>query len=139
MNVGVMSVVAQVAAGLAAGVHVLVFVWETLLFERPGVHWGVFKVRTEDVAPVRLWSFNVGLYNLFLGSGTVIGLIALNTGNESIGRALVFYTCGFMVLAGIGLGVSDRLALSRPKGTGVIGTISQITPALVAVIALALA
>lgn len=133
-----MNVVAQVAAGLAAAVHVLVFVWETLLFERPGVHWGVFKVPTEDVAPVRLWSFNVGLYNLFLASGAVIGLVALNTGHESIGRALLFYTCGFMVLAGIGLGVSDRLALSRPRGAGVTGTIFQITPALVAIIALAL-
>ncbi len=134
-----MNVVAQVAAVVAAGVHVLVFAWETLLFRRPGVHWGVFKVRTEDVEPVRLWSFNVGLYNLFLGSGTLLGLVALNTGDEAVGRALVFYTCGFMVLAGIGLGVSDRLAMSRPKGTGVVGTVVQITPALVAVVALALA
>ncbi|MER5264548.1 DUF1304 domain-containing protein [Actinosynnema sp. NPDC002837] len=133
-----MNAVAQVAAGVAAGIHVLVFVWETLLFRRPGVHWGVFKVPTEDVEPVRLWSFNVGLYNLFLGSGTIAGLIALNTGDEAVGRALVFYTCGFMVLAGIGLGVSDRLALSRPKGAGVGGTIAQITPALVAIVALAL-
>ncbi|OKI15543.1 hypothetical protein A6A25_14115 [Saccharothrix sp. CB00851] len=132
-----MNAVAQVAASVAALIHIVVFVWETLLFERPGVHWGVFKVRTEDVEPVRLWSFNVGLYNLFLGSGTVIGLIALNTGDDAVGRALVFYTCGFMVLAGIGLGISDRLALSRPKGTGVGGTIAQITPALVAIIALA--
>ena len=133
-----MNAVAQIAAAVAAGVHVLVFVWETLLFRRPGVHWGVFKVRSEDVEPVRLWSFNVGLYNLFLGSGTVIGLIALNAGDEAVGRALVFYTCGFMVLAGIGLGISDRLAMSRPKGTGVVGAIAQITPPLVAVVALAL-
>jgi putative membrane protein len=54
------------------------------------VHRGVFKVRTEDVEPVRRWSFNVGLYNLFPGSGTVLGLIALNTGDEPVGRALVF-------------------------------------------------
>lgn len=134
-----MIVVAQVAAGVAAAIHVLVFVWETVLFRRPGVHWGVFKVPARDVEPVRLWSFNVGLYNLFLGSGTVIGLVALNTGNEPVGRALVFYTCGFMVLAGIALGVSDRLAMSRPRGTGLGGAITQITPALVAVVALALA
>lgn len=134
-----MIVVAQVAAGLAAAIHVLVFVWETVLFRRPGVHWGVFKVPAQDVEPVRLWSFNVGLYNLFLGSGTVIGLVALNTGDEPVGRALVFYTCAFMVLAGIALGVSDRLAMSRPRGTGLGGAITQITPALVAVVALALA
>ncbi|MEU4744551.1 DUF1304 domain-containing protein [Actinosynnema sp. NPDC023658] len=134
-----MNAVAQVAASVAALVHVLVFVWETLLFRRPGVHWGVFKVPAEQVEPVRLWSFNVGLYNLFLGSGTVIGLVALHTGDEAIGRALVFYTCGFMVLAGIGLGVSDRLAMSRPKGAGVAGALCQSAPPLVAVLALALA
>src|SRR5687768_16245659 len=86
-GVVVVNAVTQVAAGVAAGIHVLVFVWETLLFRRPGVHWGVFKVPTEDVEPVRLWSFNVGLYNLFLGSGTIAGLIALNTGDEAVGRA----------------------------------------------------
>jgi putative membrane protein len=135
----VVNAVAQVAAAVAVLVHLTAFVWETLLFRRPGVHWGVFKVPTEDVRPVRLWSFNVGLYNLFLGSGTAIGLVALNTGAEAVGRALVFYTCGFMVLAGIGLAVSDRLAMSRPKGTGMGGAIAQTTPALVAIIALALA
>ncbi|MFJ6671585.1 DUF1304 domain-containing protein [Actinosynnema sp. NPDC091369] len=135
----VVNVVAQVAAGVAAGIHVVVFVWETLLFRRPAVHWGVFKVPAQDVEPVRLWSFNVGLYNLFLGSGTVLGLIALNTGHEPVGRALVFYTCGFMVLAGIGLAVSDRLAMSRPRGTGIGGALAQITPALVAIVALAVA
>ncbi|MCE6995201.1 DUF1304 domain-containing protein [Saccharothrix sp. S26] len=134
-----MTVVAQVAAGVAAAIHVLVFVWETLLFRRPGVHWGVFKVPARDVEPVRLWSFNVGLYNLFLASGTVVGLIALNAGDEPVGRALLYYTCGFMVLAGIGLGVSDRLAMSRAKGAGVGGAIAQITPALVAIVALTLA
>ncbi|WP_236594896.1 hypothetical protein [Saccharothrix sp. 6-C] len=76
-----MNAVAQVAAGMAAGIHLRVFVWETLLFRRPGV-----------------------------------------------GRALVLYTCGFMVPAGIGLAVSDRLALSRPKGAGVVGAIAQLTP-----------
>lgn len=33
-----MNVVAQVFAGFAALVHVLAFVWETLVFRRPGVH-----------------------------------------------------------------------------------------------------
>ncbi|ROP36371.1 hypothetical protein [Saccharothrix texasensis] len=48
-------------------------------------------------------------------------------------------TCGFTVPAGIGLAVSDRLASSRPKGAGVVGAIAQLTPPLVAVVALLLA
>jgi putative membrane protein len=130
------NIVAQVAAAVAVLVHLTAFAWETLLFRRPGVHRDIFKIPTGDVEPVRMWAFNVGIYNLLLASGTVIGLIAVNTGEETIGRAFVLYTCSFMALAGVGLGVSDRLAMSRPKGAGVVGTIAQLVPPLVAIIAL---
>lgn len=43
-----------------------------------------------------------------------------------------------MFLAGIALFVSDRLALSRSRGAGVGGAISQSAPPLVALIGLAL-
>lgn len=132
-----MNVVAQVFAGVAALIHVMVWVWESFLFRRPGIHKGIFRVATEHVPQVLLWSFNVGFYNLFLGMGTIIGLVAVNTGNVDVGRALVLYTCGFMTLAGIVLGVSDRLGLGRPKGSGLSGAISQATPPLIAIIATA--
>ncbi|MFI9009027.1 DUF1304 domain-containing protein [Actinosynnema sp. NPDC053489] len=131
-----MNALAQAAAGVAALVHLTAFAWETVLFRRPGVHRGVFKVPARDVDAVRLWWFDVGLYNLFLACGTVIGLVA---GDAPVGRALVFSTCGFMVAAGVGLGVSDRLAMSRPRGSGVGGALARVVPALVAVVALALA
>ena len=129
-----MNVVAQVFAGLAALVHVVVWVWESFLFDRPGIHQGIFRIATKDVQAVKLWSFNQGFYNLFLAVGTIIGLVALNTGNEALGRAFVFYTCGFMVFAGITLGISDRLGLGRPKGTGMSGAFAQALPPLVAVV-----
>jgi putative membrane protein len=59
------TVVVWIFALLAAAVHILAFVWETLLFQRPAVHQGVFAIPTADVPPVRLWAFNVGFYNLF--------------------------------------------------------------------------
>ena len=129
-----MNVVAQVFAGIAALIHVVVWVWESFLFRRPAIHKGIFSVATEHVPPVLLWSFNVGFYNLFLGSGTIIGLVAVNAGNVDVGRALVLYTCGFMALAGVVLGISDRLGLGRPKGSGMGGAISQTTPPLVAIV-----
>ena len=130
-----MTVVVWIFALIAAAVHVLVFCWETLLFTRPGVHSGVFAIPTADVSPVRLWAFNVGFYNLFLAGGLVAGVIAWSTGSATVGRTLISYVCLFMFLAGIALFISDRLAMSRPKGKGVVGAICQSTPPLIALIA----
>ncbi len=134
-----MIVVTWIFALLAALVHVLVFVWETILFERPGVHRGIFAIPTEDVRPVRLWAFNVGFYNLFLGAGMVLGVVAWAGGAEQLGRGLIIYLSSFMVLAGIVLFVSDRLALGRPRGSGVTGAISQAAPPLLALISIMIA
>ncbi|MEU0514420.1 DUF1304 domain-containing protein [Amycolatopsis sp. NPDC006125] len=134
-----MNVVAQVFAGVAAALHVLVFAWEALLFRRPAVHWGVFRIRSEDVPAVLLWSFGQGFYNLFLAAGTVIGLIAVNTGQTEAGRALVYYTCGFMILSSLVLLVSDRMALGREKGAGLGGVAAQALPPIGALLAVALA
>jgi len=129
-----MNVVAQIFAGIAALMHVVVWVWESVMFRNPRIHHGIFSVATEDVRPVLLWAFNVGFYNLFLASGTIIGLVLLNTGDLDVGRALVLYTCAFMALAGVVLFISDRLALGRPKGTGVGGAIGQTAPPLIAIL-----
>jgi putative membrane protein len=132
-----MTWVIWISALLAAVIHVLAFTWEVVLFQRPGVHSGVFAIPTADVPPVRLWSFNVGFYNLFLAVGLVTGVIVWILGNASVGRTLVTYVCLFMFLAGVVLFISDRLALSRPRGAGVGGAISQSVPPLVALVALA--
>jgi putative membrane protein len=127
-----MKVVVWIFALVTAVVHILAFVWETLLFQRPGVHRGVFAIPTADVPPVRLWAFNVGFYNLFIGGGLIAGVIVWMNGNESVGRALVIYLCLFALLAGIALFASDRLALSRPRGKGVGGALAQAVPPLIA-------
>lgn len=134
-----LTVVAWVFALISAVVYLLAFVWETILFRRPGVHQGIFAVPARDVEPVRLWSFCVGFYNLFVGLGAVIGVILWTAGREPEGRALVIYTCLFMFGCGITLFIADRLALSRPKGSGVGGSIASTVPAAVALIALAIA
>jgi putative membrane protein len=69
------TVVVWIFALVAAVVHILAFAWETLLFQRPGVHEGVFAIPTIDVPPVRLWAFNIGFYNLFIACGLVGGVI----------------------------------------------------------------
>ena len=130
-----MTVVVWIFALVTAVVHLLAFTWETLLFQRSGVHEGVFAIPTADVPAVRLWAFNVGFYNLFIACGLVGGVIVWMNGNEAVGRALVIYLCLFAFLAGIALFASDRLAMSRPRGTGLGGSLAQGVPPLIALIA----
>jgi putative membrane protein len=130
-----MTVVVWVFATLAAALHVLVFIWEALLFQRPGVHQRIFSVPRADVPAIRLWAFGVGFYNLFLGCGTIAGVIAWSTGSETVGRTLVIYTCWFMFLSGIVLFIADRMALGRPRGSGVGGALGQGIPPLIALVA----
>ena len=130
-----MTVVAWVFALLAAGIHILVFLWESVLFQRPGVHQGVFSVATADVPVVRLWAFCVGFYNLFLAVGLFIGVGAWATGSDVVGRTLLVYICAFMVLSGIVLFIADRMALGRERGKGVSGSIAEAVPPLIALVA----
>lgn len=133
-----MIALAWVFALLAAALHILVFVWEALAFQLPGVHQRVFFTPTADVPAIRLWAFGVGFYNLFLACGTIIGVIAWAMGNETVGRTLVIYTCLFMFLSGLVLLIADRMELGRPRGKGIGGAIGQGLPPLMALIALAL-
>ena len=103
-----MTVVVWIFALVAAVIHIVVFVWEALLIERPSVHQGVFGL--PYVPAVRVWAFGVGFYNLFLGCGMIVGVIAWMSGNETVGRTLVIYICLFMVLGG------DRALHRRPAG-----------------------
>jgi putative membrane protein len=57
-------------------------------------------------------------------------------GEESVGRALIIYTSLFMFLGGIALFASDRMALSRPRGAGVGGSLAQSGPAALTLMAL---
>jgi putative membrane protein len=102
------------------------------------VHEGIFRIPGGDVPAAHLWAFNVGFYNLFLASGAIAGVILWWAGQDTPGRTLVVYTCLFMFLAGIALAASDRMALSRQRGDGVVGALSQSAPPLVALISLAI-
>jgi putative membrane protein len=127
--------VAWIFALITAAVHLLVFVFEAFLITRPWVHAGVFKIPAADIPPVRLWAFGVGFYNLFLGIGMVLGVIAWMSGRVTVGQTLVIYLGAFLALSGLVLFVADRMALSRPRGTGVSGAIGQAVPPLIALVA----
>jgi putative membrane protein len=133
-----MNVLAWVLALFAAAVHILVWAWEALLIGRPAVHQGVFGVPTEDVPAIRLWAFGVGFYNLFLGTGMVVGVGLWAAGSVVAGRTLVVYIGLFMVLSGVVLLIADRMGMGRERGKGVGGAIAESVPPLLALVVVAL-
>jgi putative membrane protein len=133
-----MTLVVWIFALVAAVLHLLVFVCEALLIERPAVYQGVFAIKAADVPAIRLWAFGVGFYNLFLALGMITGVVAWIAGNEQVGRTLVVYLTLFMLLSSIVLFVADRMDMGRPRGKGLGGAMGQGIPALIVLIAVAL-
>ena len=101
-----MRTVALVFAGLAALIHVYIFVLESLRFDQPST-WRVFGVRSEEDAQVmKPWAFNQGFYNLFLAIGAAIGIQRI-AAHLSGGHVLLIFCLGCMLGAALVLIGSD--------------------------------
>lgn len=125
-----MSPVAQVAAVVAAAIHVLFFLLESVWFTRPQVY-ARFGVGSErDAQAIRPMAFNQGFYNLFLALGAVGGVVLADTGHAPAGCAVTAFACACMALAGVVLLITDRKFLRA--------ALVQAVPPLVAVVAIAL-
>ena len=95
-----MSMVSQAFAGLAAALHVVFFLFESVLFRRPAIQ-KRFHVDPACADSVRSWAFNQGFYNLFLAAGVFAGFALLLTGHPRVGLALVAWNCLSMVGAAV--------------------------------------
>jgi len=100
--------VAVLAALVAAAIHVLFFVLESLWFERPKVAGRFGLVTPEQIAAVKPMAFNQGFYNLFLAAGVLGGLLLIGAGQAAAGRAIVLFACAYMVGAGLVLLATSR-------------------------------
>lgn len=100
----------SVFVGLAAVIHLYIWVLESLLWQRPST-WRTFGLRSqEDADTVRPMAFNQGFYNLFLVIGVALGLLFVWVwGDPFIGVALILFAAGSMVAAAV------VLILSSPK------------------------
>ena len=127
-----MTVVVWIFALIAAAIHIVVFACEAFLIERPSVHRGFSAFRMSRPC---VWAFGVGFYNLFLGCGMVVGVIAWMSGNETVGRTLVTYICLVMVLGGIVLFIADRLGFGGERGKSIVGAVGESVPPLIALVA----
>ena len=131
-----MNIVAQVAALVGALAYLAAAPVEMFLVDRPAAQ-RFLHVEHDNIDDVRLWSFCIGARNALAGIGTVIGLLILYVGDETIGSAVVLTACWYMLLASLAMGVADALGLWRPRGGSVLGTVGSSTPPLVAIVAAA--
>lgn len=126
-----MSAVSQVAALVAALIHLQIFVLESVLWSRPAVH-RRFGIRSaDDAAVIRPVMLNQGFYNLFLTLGILIGLIVVHTGPTPDGRAVVVFCCAAIVGAALVLLLVSNRSLAR-------AALIQGVPPAIALLTLAL-
>jgi putative membrane protein len=93
-------------AGLAAVVHVYIFVLESLLWTAPRTR-DIFGTSEDEAVTTKLLALNQGFYNLFLAIITACGIVAVAIGCTAVGAALVFAGTGSMALAAMVLVVSS--------------------------------
>ncbi|MFT4305415.1 MAG: DUF1304 domain-containing protein [Microbacterium sp.] len=126
-----MLIAGLVFAGIAALVHVYIFVLESWRWRHPRTR-AIFGIRTEEEARVTApLAFNQGFYNLFLAVVAALGILFVVVGSPTVGGTLVFAGAGSMVAAGLVLVVASP---SRARAALV-----QAVAPLIAIVLLAVA
>ncbi|BDI22328.1 DUF1304 domain-containing protein [Herbiconiux sp. L3-i23] len=124
-----MIVVALVLAGIAALIHVYIFVLESVTWTSARTR-RTFGTTPDQAEATRALAFNQGFYNLFLAIVTAIGVVVVAAGSEAVGAALVFAGTLSMAAAGLVLAISDR---SKLRAALVQATAPTIAAVLLAV------
>lgn len=113
-----MNVVAQVLAVLVGLTLIAVGVLEAFFYRNQRFH-SFFLIEPRDTAAVRLWTMNVGFYNIVFGLAILSGVVILNVGDATIGRTLIYMVCISHVILGIVLRVVEpKLWLSAVGQAG---------------------
>jgi putative membrane protein len=120
---------ALVFAGLAALLHVYIFVLESFRWTHPRTR-AVFGTTSEEAQTTKTLAFNQGFYNLFLAVVTAVGLVLLALGHRSAGVALVFAGAGSMLAAAIVLIASSP---DKARAAVIQGAFPLLAVALLAV------
>jgi len=122
-----MPLIASLAALIAAALHVLFFIMESVTFRQPTVAARFGLTTPDQIAAVRPMAFNQGFYNLFLAVGIAGGLALVAAGSVDAGRAIVLFACACMVGAGLVL-LSTNRRFARSAAI-------QAVPPLIAIVA----
>lgn len=119
-------------AGVAAAIHVYIFVMESLTWTSARTR-ATFGTTPQEAAATREMAFNQGFYNLLLAVLVVLGIVLYAADRQDVGLTLVVAGAGSMVAAGLVLIVSSpskaRAALVQlvPPALGVLGVVLGLT------------
>lgn len=123
-----MTILGLVLIGVAALIHVYIFVLESVLWTTPRAR-KTFGTTSDEANTTKALAFNQGFYNLFLAIVSVVGIVMFAAGATVAGIALLFTGAGSMVLAGLVLIISSpdkaRAALVQlvPPALGLIALV----------------
>lgn len=126
-----MGYVGLVFAGLAALLHVYIWVMESFTWTSARTR-AIFGMTEEQAQATRELAFNQGFYNLFLAVITATGLVIGGIGYNYVGVALVLAGTGSMLAAAVVLLVSspDKARAAVTQGVLPLIAIVLIAPAL---------
>jgi putative membrane protein len=110
-------IIGSVFVGLAALIHVFIFVLESVLWSRPAT-WRRFGLHSQEEADIiRPMAYNQGFYNGFLALGAVAGLVMIASANvQPVGVGLAIFVLLSMLLASIVL-ITSNPKLARAAVT----------------------
>jgi putative membrane protein len=97
-----------VFAGLAAVLHILFFLMESVYWKKPAVM-KIFLMEESSVETTKLLAFNQGFYNLFLAIGNLAGILIVLIDSHTLGTVIMASNCAIM------FGASIVLIVSSPK------------------------
>jgi putative membrane protein len=120
-------IIAIVAAGLAALLHIVIFTMESVLWMRPTI-WKRFGLKSQDeAATIRPMALNQGFYNLFLAIGVIVGFFLLpHPSLHSSGVMLILFCCASMLAAALVLLISNPKLARAALTQGVLPLIAVV-------------
>jgi putative membrane protein len=109
---------ALIFAGLAALLHVYIWVMESLTWTSARTR-ATFGITEEEAEATKELAFNQGFYNLFLAVITAVGITIGGFGYYDAATALIFAGTGSMLAAAVVLLVSspDKARAAITQGT----------------------
>ena len=101
-------IIGAIFVGIAGLIHIAIFVFESVLWNRPST-WKRFGIKSQaDADVLRPMAYNQGFYNLFLALGAGAGLVMLASSNVTqAGAALSIFVLLSMLLAAVVLVFSN--------------------------------
>ena len=97
-----MLIAAQIYAVLAAVLHVVFFIFESVLWSKPAVYRRFGIASQEQADTIGAMAYNQGFYNLALAIGVLIGVVLAGLSGDQIviGKTLIIFGTGCMAAAG---------------------------------------